>query len=59
MATLLALPASLIPRAHTLFSALAFTFALAIAWGAGIWEQLCENAVSRWPVEWFPSVSAT
>jgi hypothetical protein len=59
MATLLALPAGLVPRAHTSLSALAFVTALFLGWAAGLWEQLCENAVSAWPVEWFPSVSAT
>jgi len=59
MATLIALPASLIPRAHTALSALAFTAALSIGYIAGLWEQLCENSVAKWPEEWFPSVSAT
>lgn len=59
MATLLSLPANLVPRAHTAFSVFAFSAALAAGYVSGLWEALCENAVAKWPVEWFPSVSAT
>lgn len=59
MATLVALPASLVPRVHTALSVAAFSTALALGYAAGLWEVLCENAVAKWPVEWFPSVSAT
>ncbi|GMK59272.1 hypothetical protein CspeluHIS016_0702870 [Cutaneotrichosporon spelunceum] len=59
MATLIALPAKLVSRAHTALSATAFLLALAAGYLGGIWEALCENSVAKWPVEWFPSVSAT
>ena len=59
MATLLAVPASLIAKVHTFLGASAFLTALFIGWASGLWVKLCENAVARWPVEWFPSVSAT
>lgn len=59
MATLVAVPAQLVPRLHTLFSVSAFATALFAGWAAGLWEALCENAVAKWPVEWWPSVSAT
>lgn len=59
MATLLSIPGHLVPRAHTALSATAFTVALAAGYVAGLWEALCENSVAKWPVEWFPSVSAT
>lgn len=59
MATLVSVPAPLVPRLHTLFSVAAFATALLAGWAAGLWEALCENAVAKWPVEWWPSVSAT
>lgn len=59
MTTLVAVPAALVPRIHTALSVLAFSTALFLGWFAGLWEQLCENSVAKWPVEWFPSVSAT
>lgn len=59
MATLVSVPAPLIPRLHTLFSVSAFVTALLAGYVSGLWEALCENAVAKWPVEWWPSVSAT
>lgn len=59
MSTLLAFPASWIPLAHTIVASTAFSLALFIGWYAGLWQELCINDVARWPVEWFPSVSAT
>jgi len=70
MSTLLSFPASVIPQAHTLIALTAFSSALLIGWTSGLWVSLCENGVARmsvaqtvlmaeWPVEWFPSVSAT
>ncbi|ORY35803.1 Frag1/DRAM/Sfk1 family-domain-containing protein [Naematelia encephala] len=57
--TLLAFPAIWVPRAHTTIAALAFTVALLMGWMSGLWAELCQNSVAGWPVEWFPSVSAT
>ena len=57
MATLVSVPAPLIPRLHTLFSVSAFVTALIAGYVSGLWEALCENAVAKWPVEWWPSVS--
>ncbi|WWC91829.1 uncharacterized protein L201_006776 [Kwoniella dendrophila CBS 6074] len=59
MSTLLAFPAGWIPRAHTIIAYTAFSVALLVGWLSGLWEELCINSVARWPVEWFPSVSAT
>ncbi|OCF42243.1 calcofluor white hypersensitive protein [Kwoniella heveanensis CBS 569] len=59
MSTLLAFPASWIPKAHTLIAYTAFSTALFLGWASGLWKELCINSVARWPVEWFPSVSAT
>ncbi|KAK8853309.1 hypothetical protein IAR55_004013 [Kwoniella newhampshirensis] len=59
MTTLLAFPARWIPLAHTTIASLAFSSALALGWLGGLWKELCINSVARWPVEWFPSVSAT
>lgn len=46
MSTLLAFPAAVIPLAHTIIAALAFSVALFAGWTSGLWEELCENAVS-------------
>ncbi|WWD19737.1 hypothetical protein CI109_104201 [Kwoniella shandongensis] len=59
MSTLLAFPARWVPIAHTVIAGLAFSTALFSGWLGGLWEELCINSVARWPVEWFPSVSAT
>ncbi|WRT70118.1 uncharacterized protein IL334_007112 [Kwoniella shivajii] len=59
MTTLCSIPAGWIPRAHTVIAYTAFSSALFIGWLSGLWKDLCINAVARWPVEWFPSVSAT
>ncbi|ORX35356.1 Frag1/DRAM/Sfk1 family-domain-containing protein [Kockovaella imperatae] len=59
MATLLSIPGSFVAQAHTILGASAFACALCIGWAGGLWEALCENSVAKWPVEWFPSVSAT
>ncbi|WWD03771.1 hypothetical protein V865_001827 [Kwoniella europaea PYCC6329] len=59
MSTLLAFPAGWIPRAHTTIAYTAFSTALFVGWISGLWRELCINSVARWPVDWFPSVSAT
>ncbi|WVR00084.1 hypothetical protein IAU59_007226 [Kwoniella sp. CBS 9459] len=59
MSTLLAFPAGWIPKAHTVIAYTAFSAALFLGWASGLWKELCINSVARWPVEWFPSVSAT
>ncbi|WVQ84587.1 hypothetical protein IAT38_006741 [Cryptococcus sp. DSM 104549] len=59
MSTLLAFPARWVPYAHTAVASLAFSTALFAGWASGLWKELCINSVSRWPVEWWPSVSAT
>ncbi|KAK4687796.1 hypothetical protein P7C73_g2320, partial [Tremellales sp. Uapishka_1] len=59
MTTLISVPASVIPILHTIIAGLAFTAALVVGYGSGLWETLCENSVAGWPIEWFPSVSAT
>ncbi|WVF72912.1 hypothetical protein IAT40_007730 [Kwoniella sp. CBS 6097] len=59
MSTLLAFPAGWIPKAHTLIAYTAFSTALFLGWASGLWKELCINSIARWPVEWFPSVSAT
>ncbi|WVO15056.1 hypothetical protein L204_102700 [Cryptococcus depauperatus] len=59
MTTILALPAGWVSQAHTVIGSLAFATALGVGWMGGLWRELCTNAVSHWPVEWFPSVSAT
>ena len=46
MSTLFAFPASIIPQAHTVIAALAFTTALFMGWAGGLWKDLCDNAVS-------------
>ncbi|WVR07560.1 hypothetical protein IAU60_004602 [Kwoniella sp. DSM 27419] len=59
MTILLAFPAGWIPKAHTTVAFTAFGVALFAGWASGLWKELCTNSVARWPVEWFPSVSAT
>lgn len=74
MRTLLAIPAKLVSRLHTALASLAFIVALVAGLLSGIWRDLCTNSVASedysswtdgrtdgigWPVEWFPSVSAT
>ncbi|KAL7421582.1 Protein cwh43 [Cryptotrichosporon argae] len=59
MAMLFGLPGDVIARVHTIFSITAFGSALLLGRTTGVWHDLCENAVSRWPIEWWPSVSAT
>ncbi|ODN89207.1 calcofluor white hypersensitive protein [Cryptococcus wingfieldii CBS 7118] len=59
MTVLLEFPAKWVTHAHTFTAALAFATALFLGWAAGLWKKLCANSVARWPVEWFPSVSAT
>jgi hypothetical protein len=70
MTTLLTVHAELVPRLHTGIAASAFVVALFAGYASGIWKDLCTNAVAgelalqaelmpAWPIEWFPSVSAT
>jgi hypothetical protein len=59
MATVLTVPGWAIAHAHTTIASLAFGTALFAGWASGLWQELCINAVAKWPVEWFPSVSAT
>nr|XP_019001310.1 calcofluor white hypersensitive protein [Kwoniella mangroviensis CBS 8507]OCF64771.1 calcofluor white hypersensitive protein [Kwoniella mangroviensis CBS 8507] len=59
MSTLLAFPAGWIPKAHTFIAYTAFSTALSVGWISGLWKEICINSVAKWPVEWFPSVSAT
>ncbi|OWZ55107.1 calcofluor white hypersensitive protein [Cryptococcus neoformans 125.91] len=59
MTVLLAFPAKWVTQAHTLIGSLAFVVTLFVGWASGLWLPLCTNSVAKWPVEWFPSVSAT
>ncbi|WWC64717.1 uncharacterized protein I303_107328 [Kwoniella dejecticola CBS 10117] len=59
MSTLLAFPAGWVPQAHTVIAYTAFATALFVGWLSGLWKELCINSLARWPIEWFPSVSAT
>lgn len=56
--TLLSVPARYLATAHTSIATTAFIIALLAGWLGGKWKALCTNSVARWPVEWFPSVSA-
>ena len=56
--TLLLVPGKFVATAHTAIAGIAFIVALLAGWLGGKWKPLCTNSVARWPVEWFPSVSA-
>ena len=56
--TLLSVPGKFVATAHTAVASTAFIIALLAGWLGGKWKPLCTNSVARWPVEWFPSVSA-
>lgn len=56
--TLLSVPGKVVATAHTAIASTAFIIALLAGWLGGKWKPLCANSVARWPVEWFPSVSA-